>query len=222
MNKMTSFIRLDFAALKPYNKSLYMYALIVIFIGATNDSLNLIFAMVMVGLPIILSYPFAISEKNSLDTLYSTLSLERRDVVLGRYIFVFIIEMIAIAMLLILSIIKSNFIPLDITFKEIFLYLSILSMMFSIIISFQYPVFFKFGYTKGKLYTYIPLLLIFLFIGVLPSIVARLNININWEAINQMFAENLVLMFMLPILIGVISLLISCMVSVKIYERKDI
>ncbi len=148
MNKMTSFIKLDFAALKPYNKSLYIYALIVIFVGATNDSLNLIFSMVIVGLPMILSYPFAISEKNSLDTLYSTLSLERKDVVVGRYAFVFVIEMIAIAVLLITSIIKLNFNPLDMTFDEIFIYLSILSMVFSIIISFQYPVFLNLGIQK--------------------------------------------------------------------------
>ncbi|WP_213818257.1 ABC-2 transporter permease [Garciella nitratireducens] len=222
MNKILSFVRLDFAALKPYSKSLYMYAMIVIFVGVTNDSLNVVFAMVMVGLPMILSYPFAISEKNSLDTLYSTLSLGRRDVVIGRYVFVFVIEMIAIAALLILAVIKSNFSPLDMTIEETFLYLSVLSMMFSIIISFQYPVFFKFGYTKAKLYTYIPLLLTFLIIGVLPTIMTRLNIKINWQAINQILMKNSMLTVLLPILIGVISLLISCMVSMKIYERKDI
>ncbi len=222
MNKMASFTRLEFATLKPYNKSLFMYILILILVGTTNDSLSFTFGMVMIGLPMILSYPFAISEKNNLNILYSTLSLERKEVVTGKYLFVLIIEIIAMAMLLILSIIKSNFVPLDMTFEEICLYLSVFSMISSVFISCQYPMFFKFGYTKARIYTYIPLILIFFLVSFLPSIVERLDINFNWQVINHVFAENINLMILLPIIIGITSLIFSCMISIRIYERKDI
>ena len=54
MNKMASFTRLEFATLKPYNKSLFMYILILILVGTTNDSLSFTFSMVMILLPIII------------------------------------------------------------------------------------------------------------------------------------------------------------------------
>ena len=222
MNKTISFVRLDFAAIKPYIKTLYLFVIIAIFTGIIDSSLDMTFTMVMIGLPMILSYPFAISEKNSLDTLYSTLSLNRKDVVLGRYAFAFIIEIVAIMILLALAFIKSNFSTMDMSFNELFIYISFLSMIFSIIIAFQYPIFFKFGYAKAKLFSYIPLLLLFLLLGVIPTIAMKLNVNINWDKLNSIFIENTRLMFYLPLLIGLASLFISYMVSAKIYMKKDI
>ena len=95
-------------------------------------------------------------------------------------------------------------------------------MIFSIIIAFQYPMFFKFGYAKAKLFSYIPLLLLFLLLGVIPTIAMKLNVNINWDKLNSIFIENTRLMFYLPLLIGLASLFISYMVSAKIYMKKDI
>ncbi len=222
MNKMLSFVRLDLKTLKPYTKSFYMFAIIVIFIGVTNNSLSMVYSMVMIGLPTILSYPFAISEKNSLDTLYSTLSLDRKEVVVGRYIFVFLTAMTAIMVLLILVIVKSNSANLEMSLEENLVLLSLLTMIFSIIISFQFPIFFKLGYAKAKLYTYFPLLLLLLIVGVIPYLVKRLNVDIDWQGVARIFIENTVLMLVLPILIGIASLSVSCMISVKIYKAKDI
>ncbi|NLJ90514.1 MAG: ABC-2 transporter permease [Clostridiales bacterium] len=222
MNRILSFVKLDYAALKPYIKSIYMFVVIVVFMGLVNDSISLMFTMVMVGLPMILTYPFAISEKNNLDTLYSTLSLDRKDVVVGRYAFVLINEIIAILVLVIVAIIKSNFKPLDMSSEELVLYVCILSMFFSFIVSFQYPILFKLGYSKAKLYTYIPMMIIFFLIGLFPSIVQRLNLNIDLEAVGHMIFTNLVPISLLTFSLGIIFLVLSALISMKIYEKKDI
>ena len=154
--------------------------------------------------------------------MYSTLSLERKNVVIGRYIFPLLIETMVIVLLLIFVNIKSNFVPVGMTIDEILIYLSLSFMFVSLIISFQYPLFFKMGYTKARLFTYVPLLLVFVFLGILQLLVDKLNIDINWIAINQFIKGNLILMIVLSVLIGIVSLVISCMISIKIYGRKDL
>lgn len=222
MNKTISFVSLDFKSLKPYKKVLYSYIAMVIFLGVANDSLSALFFMVMFGVMAILSYPFVISEKNNLDILYSTLSLERKNIVIGRYIFPLIIETTAVVLLLLFANIKSNFAPIDMTTNEMLINLSFSAMFLSVIISFQYPAFFKMGYTKARLFNYVPLLLVFVFLGILQLLVDKLNIDINWIGINQFFEGHLTLMIVLSIIIGIISLVISCMISIKIYDKKDI
>jgi ABC-2 type transport system permease protein len=222
MNNIIPFVKLDFNSIKPYSRSIYVFALIVVFIGITNESAAMTFTMLMVGMPMILSFPFAISEKNHLDILYSTISLNRKDVVIGRYAFVFVSELIAIVALIAFAAAKSKYTESDMVLSEALIYLSFLSLLFSIIIAFQYPLFFKLGYTKAKLYTYIPVILLFFFVGLLPSILAKVSITINWNAIYQAFMEDLAIMVIFPLLAGIIILLISCRISIKIYENKDI
>mgnify|MGYP001221493692 CR=1 FL=1 len=222
MNKNISFIKLDFATIKPYKRSLYFYVLIMLLVGFTSKSFNVIFSMIIAGFPIILSYPFAISEKNGLDTLYSTLSLDRKDVVIGRYSFVVFIKLIAMALLTIFASVNFNWNSNSLTIGEASLYISLLFLILSLLISFQYPLFFKYGYTKAKIYTYIPLFLLFFCLGILPSILMKLGVYINWNKLSIILDNNKTSFSILFILIGFVFLLISCLISIKIYQKKDI
>jgi ABC-2 type transport system permease protein len=222
MNKTASFVRLDFCTLKPYIRSIYLLIAIGLIIGISSQSLSTLSAIIMMGLMIQMSYPFSIGEKNGMDTLYATLSLRRRNVVVGRYAFAFLTEFVAVIFIVLLSLLFSNMFSMNSSLSEILFPLCLLSFLFSLMVAVQYPIFFKLGYTKAKSFTYVPLLLIFMFIGLWPTIADKFTISVDWAAVWEVVSANPPLMYGLPVGIGFLFLALSCAFSCRLYGKRDI
>ena len=221
MNRTMSFVRLDFYALKPYKRSLLLLILIGLGMGAALRSLAVLSSIFMVGQVLVMAYPFAIGEKNSTDTLYATLSLRRTSVVKGRYAFVVLVELIGILVILLAAAVYSMLFVVDMMMQELLASICLLSFIASLTVAFQYPLYFKLGYTKAKIFTYIPLMLISVAIGVLPSLATEMP-NIDLNALLELASRNPLLLYAAPVLLGWALLAVSCAVSCRVYGKRDL
>ncbi|MCL2030665.1 MAG: ABC-2 transporter permease [Oscillospiraceae bacterium] len=155
MRKLISFVRLDFVTVKPYFtvKNMLIYTLIALFSALGSGRLSGISIGMMLG-TLFISYPFAAGEKSNMDALYVTLSLNRKTVVLGRYLFILLLNASIILFVLVTS--SAGLLVARIAgggenggggAPGMTAFLAVL---FIIIQSLQLPVFFKLSYTKAK------------------------------------------------------------------------
>ncbi|NJP39632.1 ABC-2 transporter permease [Oscillospiraceae bacterium HV4-5-C5C] len=172
MRRLINFIRLDFATIRPYLtlKVGLLYFAVCLFVtlmthnADTGISIALVLAMMM------MSYPFATAEKSNLDALYATLALPRRTVVAGRYLFVLLLDLTAA----VLGLLGVGLIGLfdqhtrqSLLVPEQGLVMILLFLIFALLQSLQLPVFFKLGYSKARLASLLPFVIVMLLISLL-------------------------------------------------------
>ena len=222
MSKTFAFIKLDFRLIKPYTTSILLYLALGVVMGFAFKSGSLLSSFFMMSLMLIMSYPFTIGEKNALDTLYGTLSLNKRTVVIGRYFFVLILTVVFFALTFVSSTALNRIFKIDFDVVENLAMLCVLSGVFLIIAALQYPVYFKYGYTRARFLTLLPLFIIFLPIIQLPALARRFGWNFSWENIVTGIAGNPLLLCILPLMAGLIALTLSCALSCRIYAGREI
>ena len=161
MNKLLAFVRLDLITIKPYLtiKNFLCYAVIAVFLTTMSGNISSGMGVgIMIG-TLFISYPFAIGEKNNIDALYITLSLDRKTVVAGRYLFSLAFNIGAIlfsVFFAIIGILVTRAVGLDMGKSDILLAGVLLAAVFIVIQSIQLPFFFKMGYTKAKFFSIVP------------------------------------------------------------------
>ncbi len=221
MNKTLSFVKLDFLALKPYRRSLFYLVGLGLVLGVAFKSVSTLSSMFMVGLLLVMTYPFAIAEKNSTDKLYATLSLKRKNVVIGRYVFVMLAVLAGMLIVLCESVLISVFFRLEMAVNELLFTLCVLGFIISATVSIQYPLFFKLGYTKAKVFTYLPLILAAVLVGVLPSISKSVS-DFDWDTFLTTLSHTPLLMYGAPVAVSLALLAVSCAISCGLYEKRDL
>jgi hypothetical protein len=221
MNKELAFLSLDFRLLKPYRKTLFILPILGLVIGFWFDStLTMLSAFMMMVLILVMPYPFAISEKNGLDTLYGTLALERKTVVIGRYFFALALLIVTMIITIILALLLSLINMAEFDFQEVLLTISLLSGIFFVITAIQYPIYFKFGYNRTRLVPMLTGVGILLLIRLLAELNTRLGWDVegyDWDAFFTSFWG-----CVLPVLLGLGLLALSCAISCRIYTKRDI
>jgi hypothetical protein len=163
MNKLNAFVRLDFMTLKPYLtvKNLLIFAVIAVFLSAVNGTVEMSLGIGFMLGALFISYPFAIGDKSNMDALYTTLSINRKTVVFGRYLFVLLLNFCCI----VFSFIFTTFGVLGSKIAGIFQgeggdaslpIILALSGVLVLVQAIQLPIFFKLGYTKAKFMSIVP------------------------------------------------------------------
>jgi hypothetical protein len=173
MNKLKSFVLLDFITVKPYftAKNLLIYSIVALLVMITSKNVSSAIGVILVMATMFVSYPFAVGEKSNMDALYTTLALDKKTVVLGRYAFMLAMNCCAILFSIVIWVIgtlASYMFKLGFS-SEVngaLAVISALTVMSLMIQSLQIPMFFKLGYTKAKFFTLIP------FIGIMVSTMA--------------------------------------------------
>ena len=107
--------------------------------------------------------PFAIEEKGDLNRLYLTLPVQRRTIVAGRYALAFLLfaagVLLGLAMMPLANLISFSKWYLDLKWKLALISFSFL--FYGIMSLAMYPLLFKMGYQKGKIWGhYVPAILI--------------------------------------------------------------
>jgi hypothetical protein len=220
MNKALAFAALDFRLIKPYIKSMLLFPVLGVILSISLKSTSILETYFMVALLLMISYPFTIGEKNGLDILYGTLPLARRTVVLGRYLFVLALEIVLATSGLLCSWLLSQLVGSAWFISEKMAIVCVSSCVLGIIAAFQYPVYFKFGYTKARLVAQMPLLLVSLAVIRLPTLLKQIRWNTQLDAL--LTGHRLVLLYSLPVIAGLAALALSCAFSCRIYQGKDI
>jgi len=222
MNRTIHFAKLDYLTIKPYMtfKNLIIIVIVMIFFGYSSGPAMPI-GMLMMYSTIYASYPFAVGDKNGIDTLYATLPITRKSIVTGRYIFTISLNLITGLASFALSYLMATIFKKEFIMVEILGTLLLCFAIFTIFEFVQLPIFFKLGYAKAKFLAYLPLLAfsgivmaVFTMIGKETIVPLTLNI-INW------IGQNLLLAILIALTIWFILLLTSIMISDKCYNKRE-
>ena len=209
-------IKLDIISMKPYYtlKNLIILLGISLFYSFINESPVVMLSMTLTFAVMYSSTPFLLGENSGIDALYKIFSIDSKKVVIGRYILaglIFIVaSLLGFSIYAIVSLIKN--IPLDL---DMLMYLGMNFVLFWIIISFQYPMFFKSGYTKAKTFGFAPILIIAVIGMILGYFIKDFGPIINFVLENQRMI--IIGLFILV----VVFLTISIKLSIKFYKRRD-
>ena len=219
MNKILSFVRLDFITVKPYltlrNLAIFVgVALIMIF--TNNSGAAGATGVLMAFATLYASYPFIIGEKSNIDILYTTLSIKRNTVVSGRYIFALTLDLFAGLFTFLLSFILLVAMQKGFSAIESMAIILIFFLVFSIIQAVQLPLYFKLGYTKAK------------FLAYLPFIVLPLAIMAFSNAFGNVFLGLLEWLSANPLLTALVGagiwlaiMAVSYKISLSFYRKRD-
>jgi len=222
MNNALKFARLDFLTIKPFMtaKSLLILAFLPLFFIITTGSSAAIGITIAASLMYV-SYPFALGEKNNLDAFYATLSVGRKNVVLGRYLFAFGLMLALTLITWIYSFVVLTVLRGDFNVVEALVSTAAMIVIFSIIQAVQLPIFFRLNYAKAKMLSVLPFLMIGLLTLLLTTTFGQnamlfLN-NVTANANTSQFA----IIAGVIILIWLACLLASYALSVRFYQKRD-
>ena len=223
MSRALSFVRLDMMTVKPY----FTWKTILIILAATSVfSINasnggMAVGMLMMYGGMMVTYPFAVGEKSDMDAFYTTLSIRRNTVVLGRYLFALISDLCAGVFAILFSLVAALLTIGEFEYAETAVAALIIFALYSVIQAIQLPLFFKLGYTKGKFIAYMPMvgfpLIAILFGNMFSRVISRetLAAMFGWFIANPILSGYIAFVLWLGIM------LLSYRVSRGIYAKRD-
>jgi hypothetical protein len=156
---------MDFMTVKPYFtiRTLLIYAGVAVFLTYASGSA---YSSVSVGMMLgtmFVGYPFAVGEKSNMDALYATLSVDRKTVVLGRYLFTLALNFLAVLSSFVLasvSLLAARRFDFALETADALWAVIALAIVFAVVQSVQLPIFFKVSYSKAKFLSVVPYLAI--------------------------------------------------------------
>lgn len=209
--------KLDILSIRPYLTIKNL--IILIGLGTLYGALskNPVYVMTTVQMFAILfsGYPFMVGEEAGIDPLYKLFSIEPKDVVKGRYL----LAALSVIIMLITGVVLAMIIGFVWSIEELFL-----SLMFTTpitgfialtIIFIEYPIYFKYGYKKGKTLAAIPMLLLAI------CVVCSTYFGEYFKPIFQFFVINRVVGIGIILVTFLILLVISLHFSNKLYSKRD-
>ncbi|WP_416334967.1 ABC-2 transporter permease [Anaerococcus sp. DFU013_CI05] len=209
-------IKLDIISIKPYFtlKNFIIMTVLALFYMELMDSPNVIMSITMIFSMIFSSYPFLVGENSGIDGLYRIFSIDCKDVVVGRYILAGLLyimtSLIGLIFYLIITLIKS--IPMNI---DILITLAINFLVYAVVTALQYPIFFKYGYTKAKTYALIPIFIIGIIAMSLGFFIK------DFKQILSFLEQNKSMILISVIILVVVIIFISIKLAIKSYKKRD-
>ncbi|MCL2060254.1 MAG: ABC-2 transporter permease [Oscillospiraceae bacterium] len=223
MSKALSFTRLDYITVKPYLtvKNLCIFVGVALIMLIVNSSAVGAIGFLMAFAAMYASYPFAIGEKSNIDVLYTTLSIKRNTVVLGRYLFAMTFDLLAGSLTFVFSFIVLTVMQKDFNVIEVLSTVPVLFFVFSIIQAIQLPLYFKLNYTKAKIVAYMPFIVFPLVVFVGSSF---LDDNLAYETIMgwmEWMSVNPLTAALAGGAIWLAIILVSYKASVSFYQKRE-
>ncbi len=215
MNNIWKSAKLDFSLVKPYVKTICFTMILPVVFAATNRSLLTGISFAMCFIAMTTGYTFSITEKNSMERLYGILPIRKSDMVIGRYIFIIIMGLIA----LIFSLVAH---PVILTILgetiSIFDYISaavIGIFLFALYTVFQLPGYYKLGSIKGRVFMYIPVA------GFLITLLLITKSPVGESKLLFTVINSPILLMLLAVIFVIAMYVVSILVSIKILKNKE-
>lgn len=210
-------LKLDLLSIKPYLtiKNLIILIGLGTLYGVLSKNPAFVLATVQMFAVLFSGYPFMVGEESGIDPLYKLFSISSKDVVIGRYL----LATVSVIIMLVAGVVMATLIgiayPMEDLFYSLLLAAPCIGLISLIIIFIEYPIYFKYGYKKGKTLTAVPMLL--LAIGTVCST----YFNESLKSILQFLVMNpFVAMGIICIIFFVIAV-ISLKLSHKLYANRD-
>lgn len=216
MKDIKKIVNLDCISIKPYftlkNLIIMIFLYLVYFFVTSNpltaNSAILIFSIVYS------SYPFLIGEEAGIDSLYRIFGIKSEKVVLGRYVYALILFIFALLISMVFSIIFS-FLVKTYDIREFLTTSLAYFLVYLLVISFKYPLYFKFGYKKAKSIS----ALTFALIGILSFLVMTFKDSLNKFFI--LMENNIFMTLLISLILVLVIVIISIKSSQKFYKNRD-
>jgi hypothetical protein len=214
---------LDYITVKPYLtvKNFIIFAAVATIMLITNNSAAASIGALMAFAALYASYPFVICEKSNMDVLYTTLSIKRNTVVLGRYLFALTLDVFAGLFAFIFSFVVMTAMQNGFDVIDSLSTILIIFLVFTVIQAVQIPIYFKLSYTKAKFLAFLPFI-------VLPlAILAGSKLfsdAFSFEKLTGLFERFAAAPLTTALIGGVIWLAImfaSYKMSVSVYKKRE-
>jgi hypothetical protein len=201
-----------------------IYGAVAMFLSAVSTVEISIGIGLMLG-TLFISYPFAIGEKNNLDALYVTLSVNQKTVVLGRYLFAFFLNLCAISFSLVFAMLGVFGARLAGSFQngggDSLAFILAMPAMLLLIQSVQLPIYFKFGYSKAKFISIVPFALFMAAYGAFVSMAKESGIVTRLSAFLAGILTNGAFTAALVVSVLAVAVYVSYSLSVAFYSKRE-
>lgn len=215
MSNILKTTKLDFSLVKPYVKVICFTMLLPIAFAAINRSLLTGVSFAMCFIAMTTGYTFSVTEKNNMERLYGILPVKKREMVIGRYLFVLALGALALAV----SLITQPFVLR--AMGETVGAFDVVSaavgglFLFALYTVFQIPGYYKFGSIKGRVFMYIPV------VGFLATLFLLPKMPMENSLITAI-GSSPVLLIVLAIALVMVMYAVSIWFSVRILKNKEI
>ncbi len=214
MNNILKVTKLDFSLVKPYLKVISFTMLLPIAFTAINRSITTGVSFAMCFIAMTTGYPFSITEKNSMERLLRILPIKKGELVIGRYLFVLTLGILALTVSLVTHPIVLGVMGEAVRSEDLIEAAAGGLFLFTLYTVFQIPGYYKYGSIKGRVFMYIPAAGFIVTLFLLPKLPANHPMLIRIE-------ESPVLVIALLFVCVVFMYLVSIWVSIRILKNKE-
>jgi len=213
MKNITKMMKLDFLTMKS-QLGLYLVLIFIMAIYVYMDSSIIVLSITCSWfIALLFANIFAIQDKNKLNRLYSSFSIKLKDIISGRYAYIFLNFLISLLLLNIIHFIVMLLLNNSPILLEYCLGFTVSFLVFSLIIGFQLPIYFGMEYTKAKIWTMAPYLIVMSII-LIPSLLT------SFSNIMEFMVNNKIILFIVSYSISLITIFISYKLSLKTYQNR--
>ncbi len=222
MSALKSTLRLEGYFIKPFFKSILILLVFPLAFAFGNQSVSVGITVTMGIAMLFASYNFVQEEKGNVAQIFGVLPIDEKTRVKGRYLFVVLAGLITLVFAVILSSLVGvwgGFFAAE----EVVLGSLLGMLVFSLFVSIQLPMFYKYGYSKARFFTFIPYILVV----VLAPTATMIAKDMDTQALNnwmQTLMQNPALFAVLgaaaALVISLLLFFISYRLSVGILKRK--
>ena len=210
-------LKLDLLSIKPYLtiKNLIILIGLGSLYGVLSENPAFVLATVQMFAVLFSGYPFMVGEESGIDPLYKLFSISSKDVVKGRYLLATVSVIIMLLVGVVMAMLIGIAYPMEDLFYSLLLAAPCIGLISLIIIFIEYPIYFKYGYKKGKTLTAVPMLL--LAIGTVCST----YFNESLKSILQFLVMNPFIAMGIICTIFFVIVVVSLKLSHKSYAKRD-
>jgi len=213
MKNITKMMKLDFLTMKS-QLGLYLVLIFIMAIYVYMDSSIIVLSITCSWfIALLFANIFAIQDKNKLNRLYSSFSIKLKDIISGRYAYIFLNFLISLLLLNIIHFIVMLLLNNSPILLEYCLGFTVSFLVFSLIIGFQLPIYFGMEYTKAKIWSMAPYLIVMSII-LIPSLLT------SFSNIMEFMVNNKIILFIVSYSMSLITIFISYKLSLKTYQNR--
>jgi len=216
MKSILNLTRMDILMLKPYAKNIALLIVVTFGLSATLAFNSIVGGIIGAYASIMATYPFSIVDKYHMDILYSTLPVNRKYVVIGRYLFSLILVVAFSAVSLSVSYAASFLRTEPAAVEDLFVGIATVLIVTTLMISIQMPLYFKMGYNKSKTLAYLPIII------VIGGVVGIAKLASLFDAdMTFLYSLTPAAVFIGIGVIAVILIGVSLALSIRFYEKRE-
>ncbi len=218
MNDLKKIIKLDYFSIRPYFtlKNIVIFIGLSIFYSYLAKNATATFSMPILFTLIFSGYPFLVGDEAGIDSLYRVFGIKRKNVVYGRYIFALLLSAFCVFVGIGLYIITSLIFKYNVEINGFENNIFVSFVIILLVVAIQYPLYFKYGYTKAKTLAIIPFILFAILVSAL-SYFKDYIMEIIMKIDNHNTMYIIIPVFILVMLVSLVSMIISK----KIYRKRD-